>query len=87
MHLRWGHAHVRIAQIPTASLLPRHLALEFANGTVNLPVLTSQNGATFVSMDAIRTHLGVAPNIGQQSEWFALEIIPRNMYGIMAHWP
>ncbi|KAB8210932.1 hypothetical protein BDV34DRAFT_220107 [Aspergillus parasiticus] len=68
-----------IAKINTSTLERAFLQINFEDRTVQLPVWTNNECATFISTDALREHLEVPEWIGQRSEWFALDYIPASM--------
>ncbi|KAE9988527.1 hypothetical protein EG327_003323 [Venturia inaequalis] len=74
--------NVFLAKIDTANLEERIWNIRFSNEVVRLPVWESDE-VVFISTNAIKTHIGgVAPGIGQRSEWFALHHIPASLITI-----
>ncbi|KAB8222444.1 hypothetical protein BDV33DRAFT_201430 [Aspergillus novoparasiticus] len=78
-HQDLRHSGIIVAKINTSTLKRAFLQINFEDRTVQLPVWTNDERATFISTDALREHLEVPEWIGQRSEWFALDYIPASM--------
>ncbi|KAF4627526.1 hypothetical protein G7Y89_g10623 [Cudoniella acicularis] len=73
-----GFTGVTISSISTTSLRQEILPIRFSNGMVYLPVLRNDSTLFFSTSDA-QNYLRVYRRCAMNTEWFALETIPRFM--------
>ncbi|OIW31545.1 hypothetical protein CONLIGDRAFT_667429 [Coniochaeta ligniaria NRRL 30616] len=80
-HVNSGDTGVHTCRIDPRMLREGYLELRPFEmpGAVRLPVWMWGSRCTFVSTADVRKYLGVRDGIGQNSEWFALGVIPAGM--------
>ncbi|KAB5554720.1 hypothetical protein GE09DRAFT_1059002 [Coniochaeta sp. 2T2.1] len=84
MHLNWNHRNVRVCKIDT-----KPLQLDRVRCRQGMPVWAtdpSLRGCFFFSTQEARRYLGLPPDWGQRSEWFAVNCIPGGMVSVDTFW-
>ncbi|KAL8704047.1 MAG: hypothetical protein Q9201_002785 [Fulgogasparrea decipioides] len=78
-HCRQGCKEVIIAEIDASALRLDVLDIIFPNQTVKVPVWQTAERDSFFSVPDLRSAFKVDISLGQESEWLALDFIPKHL--------